>query len=382
MRHEWEVAFASSGQEALDILKVEPFDLIVTDMRMPGMDGSQLLTEVMKRYPQIVRIVLSGQSDLKTILKSVRSAHQYLSKPCDTEILKSTVARACAFRDLLTDNSLKKLVSQIESLPILPSLYVEIMEVMRSPASSVQKVGGIISRDISMTAKILQLVNSAFFGLCRHVSSPAQAVSLLGMEIVKALVLSVQIFSQFDQAKLHGFSLEGLWDHSIRSSVFAKAIAKEEGKGQYMIDDAFMAGMLHDLGKMVLIVNLPERYGEALAVAQGENRFLWEVELEILGATHAEIGAYLMGLWGLPSHVVEAIGFHHNPRKCLDREFSPLTAVHVGDAFEHERREGKRGELKSRLDSEYLAELAMVDRLPLWQEKCRKSIEQGDQDVS
>lgn len=382
MRHEWEVAFASSGQEALDILKVEPFDLIVTDMRMPGMDGSQLLTEVMKRYPQIVRIVLSGQSDLKTILKSVRSAHQYLSKPCDTEILKSTVARACAFRDLLADNSLKKLVSQIESLPILPCLYVEIMEVMRSPASSVQKVGGIISRDISMTAKILQLVNSAFFGLCRHVSSPAQAVSLLGMEIVKALVLSVQIFSQFDQARLDGFSLEGLWDHSIRSSVFAKAIAKEEGKGQYMIDDAFMAGMLHDLGKMVLIVNLPERYGEALAVAQGENRFLWEVELEILGATHAEIGAYLMGLWGLPSHVVEAIGFHHNPRKCLDREFSSLTAVHVGDAFEHERREGKRGELKSRLDSEYLAELAMVDRLPLWQEKCRKSIEQGDQDVS
>jgi HD-like signal output (HDOD) protein len=375
------MAFASGGQEALDILKVEPFDLIVTDMRMPGMDGAQLLTEVMNRYPQIVRIVLSGQSDLNTILKSVRPAHQYLSKPCDTKILKSTVARAFAFRDLLADNSLKKLVSQIESLPSLPSLYVEIMEVMRSPASSVQKVGEIISRDISMTAKILQLVNSAFFGLCRHVSSPAQAVSLLGMEIVKALVLSVQIFSQFDQAKLDGFSLEGLWDHSIRSSVFAKAIAKEEGKGQYMIDDAFMAGMLHDLGKMVLILNLPERYGEALDVARGENRFLWEVELEILGATHAEIGAYLMGLWGLPSHVVEAIGFHHNPRKCLDREFSPLTAVHVGDALEHERREPERVEVKSRLDSEYLAELAMVDRLSLWQEKCKNSIEQGDQDV-
>lgn len=382
MRHEWKMGFASSGQEALDILKEEPFDVVVTDMRMPGMDGAQLLTKVMKRYPQIVRIVLSGHSNPDAILKSVRPAHQYLSKPCNTEILKSTVARACAFRDFLADDSIKQLVSQIESLPSLPSLFVEIMEVLHSPDASVKKVGEIISRDISMTAKILQIVNSAFFGLCRHVSSPAQAVSLLGLEIVKALVLSVQIFSQFDQEKLGGFSLDGLWNHSMRSGVFAKAIAKEEGKGQDMIDDAFMAGMIHDLGKLVLIENLSEPYGEALAVAQRENLFLWEAELEIMGATHAEIGAYLLGLWGLPNNVVEAIGFHHNPRKCLDHQFSPLTAVHVGNALEHEKREAERGEVRSRMDLEYVAELAMIERLPVWQEKCKKAVEHGDQDVS
>ena len=135
MRHEWDMGFAMSGQGALDILDGEPYDVLVTDMRMPAMSGTQLLNEVMNRYPHMVRIVLSGNADQEMILKSVRSAHQYLSKPCSPEILKSTVARAHALRGVLADDSLKGLVSGIETLPSLPSLYVEIMEALQSPSS-------------------------------------------------------------------------------------------------------------------------------------------------------------------------------------------------------------------------------------------------------
>ena len=208
LRKEWDMQFAESGPEALSILAQDPFDVIVTDMRMPGMDGAQLLTEVKQNYPQMVRIVLSGHADKEMIYKSVRPAHQYLSKPCDADLLKLTVSRACTLREMLTQDSLKKVVSEMDSLPSLPSLYAEIMEELRKEDASIQKIGEIISRDLGMTAKILQLVNSAFFGIPRHIENSAQAVNLLGMNIVKALVLTMEVFSEFEQNKSNGFDIE------------------------------------------------------------------------------------------------------------------------------------------------------------------------------
>ena len=208
MRQEWEMQFAGSGQEALECLSKEPFDVVVSDMRMPGMDGAQLLKEVMRLYPQIARIILSGHSDQEIVLKSVRIAHQYLAKPCEAETLKSVVTRTCALRELLADDAVRRMVSNMDSIPSLPSLYAEIMEEIQSPNASIQRVGKIISKDMGMTTKILQLVNSAFFGLRRHVSSPSQAVSLLGLDTIRALVLSVHIFTHFDSQKASG-SLPG-----------------------------------------------------------------------------------------------------------------------------------------------------------------------------
>ncbi len=365
MRHEWSMEFAASGRDALEILEQVPFDVVVTDMRMPGMDGAALLTEVMKRYPQIVRIVLSGQSDEDTILRSVGPAHQYLSKPCDADRLKATVGRACALRDLLGDGSLKRLVSQMETLPSLPSTYVELMDVLRSGKASMVEVGEIISKDIGMSAKVLQLVNSAFFGLPRHVSSPTEAAVLLGIDTVKALVLSVHVFSQFDPEKLQSFSIPALQRHSLATAALAKAIAEAENLDPMFRDHAFMAGLLHDSGKLILAANLPDRYKAAFAQASEHQVPLHDAERPIFGATHAEVGATLLGLWGLPDAIVEAVAYHHSPAECVGNSFSPLTAVHVADALEHGRQEA--GLSASLLDDEYLDRIGVADRLPVWQ---------------
>lgn len=370
MRHEWDMGFATSGQGALDILERESYDLLVTDMRMPGMSGAQLLDEVMDRYPHMVRIVLSGHADQKMILKSVKSAHQYLSKPCSPETLKSTVAKAHALRGVLADDSLKSLVSGIEKLPSLPSLYVEIMEALQSSDASLKEVGEIISKDIGMTAKILQMVNSAFFGLSRYVSDPSHAVNLLGIETIKTLVLSVQVFSQFDQEKCPSFSLERLWNHSMLTGSFAKLIAKEEDQEENIVSDSYTAGMLHDLGKLVLSTNLSQQYQGALSVAENETRSIWEVEQETFGISHAEVGAYLIGLWALRDSIVEAIAYHHSPDRCVDREFTPLTAVHVADVLALE----KLGETSSDADSNYLAQIGMTEHLSVWRERCTEFI--------
>jgi putative nucleotidyltransferase with HDIG domain len=380
MRREWEMAFATSGQDALEILRTQPFDVLISDMRMPGMDGYQLLDRVRRLYPQVVRIILSGYSDHEMILKSVLTAHQFLAKPCEAEVLKATVARAFALRDLLKDDSLIKLISRIDTLPSLPTLYVKVIDELNSPNSSIQKIAEIISRDVGMTAKILQLANSAFFGLSQHVNNPLRAVTILGLDTIKALIMTVHIFSQFDRSTPTGFSITDLWTHSMQCGVLAKTIAKAEDQGRIAVEDAFMGGLLHDVGKLVLIANLSDRYGEAMAIAAETNRPLWEAEHQVFGTTHAQVGAYLMGLWGLPDRIVEAIAFHHNPTECLDQSFSTLTVVHVADALEHDLPKGMEQETATRLNREYLGRLQLTDRLPSWIAACEPIIREGGAD--
>lgn len=378
MRHGWEMAFAESGLVALDLLASAPFDVIVSDMRMPGMDGAQLLSEVMRRHPQIVRIVLSGQSDQETLLRAVGPAHQYLAKPCEAERLKATVSRACALHDRLADESLKRLVSQMKSLPSLPSLYVQMMEVLGAPDASLQQVGQIISQDMGMTAKILQLVNSAFFGLHRRISNPIQAVNLFSLDIVKALVRSPHVFSQCDETALPDFSLDRLWRHSLATGACAKRIAEAEHSTQAVIDESLTAGLLHDIGKLVLAVNLPGRYREVVLLAHNERLTLWAAERELFGDTHAEAGALLLGLWDLPDSIVEVLTFHHWPTQCLDMRFSPLTAVHVANTLDHEVHPPNSGTIASHIDTDYLAELGLIDRLPAWRALCQAN-SQGEE---
>jgi HD-like signal output (HDOD) protein len=376
MRDEWDMSFAQSGSEALELLAKDPFDVVVSDMRMPGMDGAQLLTEVMRTYPQIVRIVLSGHSERETVLRSVTPTHQYLAKPCDADQLKTVIARASALRSLLDNISLRQLVSRMSTIPSLPQTYVQIVEELESPDVSLQKVGQIISTDVGMTAKVLQLVNSAFFGLRRHVSNPSQAATLLGIDTLKALVLSVHIFSVLKDAQVDGFSLDTLWNHSVATGALAKHIAGSQDSRVEVRDHALMAGLVHDAGKLILAANLPERFREAVALARDEGIELWQAEQRVLGNTHAEVGAYLLGLWGLPDQIVEAVAFHHNPRQSFGNAFAPLTAVHVADALEHDTHGALRGPNASRLDNDYLTQIGLADQLPAWHEMSQEVLQE------
>jgi putative nucleotidyltransferase with HDIG domain len=374
MRGEWDMSFAGSGEEALQLLESGPFDVVVSDMRMPGMNGAQLLGKVMERFPEIVRIVLSGHSDRQLILQSTRVAHQYLSKPCEADTLRNTVARACALRDLLMDDTLKGVVSEIGVLPSLPALYVEIMAELQKEESSMKKVADIISSDVSMTAKILQMVNSAFFAMPRHIENIAQAVNLLGLETVKALVLSAQIFSQFEKNDLFQSSMEKLWRHSMATGAFAKSIATEKKADKKSIDDAFLAGMLHDVGKLVFSMGFPEKYHTIVKRSWEEGISLGKVEYETLGTGHGAVGAYLMGLWGFADDVVEAIAFHNEPGKCPARTMCVLAAVHAANALEHAAGPGGIDMDAVRVDRAFLSRIGVAEKLGRWAQACQTPI--------
>lgn len=375
MRREWSMNFVAGGRQALDFMTTHPMDVIITDMTMPGMDGAQLLNEVTKRHPNTVRIVLSGHAEREAILRLVGPAHQYLSKPCDAGELRKAVARAIALRELLGNEQLKQLATCVKCLPSLPALHHQLTEELKDDEASLERVGEIISHDIGMTTKILQLVNSAFFGLPQPVNQPSEAVAYLGLTTVRSLVLTLQIFSQFDQRTCKGFSLDALAHHCWMTGVAARRVAHEEQKEAKMLDQCFLAGLLHDVGQLVLAAGLPDEYQEVLQASKNGNQTTSEVEQARFGASHADLGAYLLGLWGLPNPIIEAVALHHRPASSVAQEFSPVVAVHVADAFMHER-PGTNTELPPPpLDLAYLSSLGLKDRIPIWREICMGDLE-------
>ena len=365
LRQEWNAAFATGGEEALTALAAEPFDVIVTDMRMPGMDGAALLHEVMQRYPDMLRLVLSGQSDLESVIKSAGVTHQYLSKPCSIEALRAAVNRAVSLHELLADTSLKQLLSQMRSIPSVPPLYAELTNCLKSKDASIENAAAIIQRDMGMSAKVLQLANSALFGVTGRIGSAAEAVRYLGLDTIRQLLLTLHAFSEFQPGGASNFSMQSLWHHSLATGALAERIIQTlpaDGAHGHMR----MIGLLHDAGRLVLAANLPDNFERAHQLAQDKKIFHWEAEREVFGTTHAEVGAYLFGLWGLPDEIVEAVAYHHSPARCPHPGTAMLTALHVADvlasvALGHDARLHP-----AEPDLEYLDAMGLTGRLSEW----------------
>ena len=371
MRREWDMAFATGGSEALDVLAEGGRDVIVSDMRMPGIDGVALMTEVRARYPQMVRIALSGQASKGTVLHSVGVVHQYLAKPCDAGAVKAMLTRVSGLNNLLGNEALRGRVANTLAVPSLPALLSGLTGELESPGASANGAADILSRDLGMSARVMQFVSSAFFAQPRRMLTPAEAAVFLGVDILKALALSTHAFAEFSPASLAAAPIDSIVQHSLAVADGAQAIAVEEGFDQDLTKQAFVAGLFHDIGKLVLAVEFPERYAVLPARRAQQSPTELEAERELFGATHSRTGAFLMGLWGLPREVVEALAFHHNPsRSSKAREPGVLTAVHAANVWAHEV--GLRGEIgpAPEVDAAYLAELGLIDRLPQWRTAC------------
>jgi HD-like signal output (HDOD) protein len=365
---EWDLAFAAGADEALQYLEDHSCDVVVTDMRMPKMDGAQLLEIIREKYPSIVRIILSGQSAQERVLRCVGPAHQFLSKPCDADHLKSTIRRSCAIRDRLSDSQLTALVTRIDSLPSMSATCTQLLRELDSPSASVAHIGKIISHDVGMTAKVLQLTNSSFFGLPVRITDPARAVTQLGLDRIRSLVLTASMFGQFDRAKVPERVLENIMQHCAAVAGAAQTIAKLETSDKQLVQDAFTAGLLHDVGMLVLMACVPDKYREVIRASREREVSIWEAERSGLGRTHAEAGAYLLSLWGLPDPIVEAVAWHHAPGDCVELIVSPLTFVHVANALQQENCSLNPPNAVSVVDDAYLERLGLQERLPAWRQ--------------
>jgi len=364
-KQEWEMAFAPSGHTALALMEASPFDVIVSDMRMPGIDGAALLAHVRERYPQVVRIVLSDNAEISTALRVVPVAHQFLAKPCDAEMLRVAIERACHLKALLHDDSIRRTVGGLSELPSVPRTYHALTLALADPDSSIQKIAEIIEHDVAISAKILQLVNSAFFGVARSITNIQNAVGYLGIITLKSLVLSVEVFRVFaPKGPLEGFSLEKLQRHARLTAYIAARLPVPA----HLVDFAMVAGMLHDVGKLIMAWKLPERFRKLMAEAREEQCPLYKVEEREYGFSHAEIGAYLLGLWGLPYALVEAVALHHSPNRVPHQNFDAATAVYIANLLTQELDSSPLSPQEDgfRNNQEYLVSLGVQEELPHW----------------
>jgi HD-like signal output (HDOD) protein/CheY-like chemotaxis protein len=367
-RNQWEMSFVGGGELALKELLASPYDVIVSDMRMPGMDGAALLRKVQQDYPHIVRIVLSGQTEQEISRRMVHVAHQFLSKPCDGRELQQVIEHACKLQALLEHPALRQTVGQIGQLPIKPGLYTRLVQVLENPSSSMADAAAVIEKDIATSTKMLQLVNSAFFGLPQRVGDIKTAVSYLGLEMVKTLSLSVEMRqSQANVAPCPGFNLDLAQELSLLAARIGRRLVADRILGQ----DAFSAAMLRDTGALVLMARLPEPFRRSVELARASRRPIFEVETEVIGVSHAEIGAYLLGIWGLPYSIVEAVAYHGNPQAVGSTGMDTVTAVHIASALAEEilsvDRERHIGSGIG-LDLGLVERLGLQDQLPTWRQ--------------
>lgn len=330
-RWRWDMVFAAGATRALAELAKAPVDVIVTDMRMPQMDGAALLARVKEEYPGTARLVLSGHAGRDAVLRGLAVAHHFLSKPCDPDDLRIAIERTCHLLRLLEDQAIRRVVGTLEKLPSVPKTYVALTEAASRSGTGIGEIAKIIQSDPAMSVKVLQLANSAYFGRAQRVVSIQQAVGFLGLELLKGLALTAQAFTTLEAQPVEGFSLERLQAHSVLTARLAKrflnSIDPKCG------EEAFTAALVHDIGKIVIALALPTEFAEVAREARASDQPSFLVEKRLLGTTHAEIGAYLLGVWGLPFSIVESVAYHHQPGAITEGPRAVLAAVHTADAL-------------------------------------------------
>ncbi len=380
MRGSWDMSFACGGAEARDLIaQSEPFDVVVSDMHMQDIHGADLLALVKETSPFSIRIALAGSFDSETLARCSEVAHQILSKPCESGTLRGLIARAFLLRERLDNPKLRKTLHQIGMLPSVPSMFAELLALLQSEESSMREIGELIARDPALSAKILQIANSASAGLRHPVSDIAHAAAMIGIDAIKAYVLFAEMFKSVPESNLPtGYTLSAIWDHALEVARHAKAIAEEEGGDRHVQDDAYTAGLLHDIGLLVVAFQAPEELATAVAAAREKHIPLADAERETFGASHAIVGSYLLDLWGISENVVTAIGYHDYPSGLpsagydpdVNEAVLPLLAVHIANFFAEEDTADQQGGTALPVDTVFLELSGMAGHLEAWYDVC------------
>ena len=316
--------------KALAAVKANPPDLILSDHLMPGMQGSQLLEECRAAAPNALRIIMSGFVALDS-LNVITSAHQYVAKPFDAPRLKEMLRRTLAAHERLRDSRLRTVVTSLRSLPSLPQVQHALLAELESTQGASASIGQMVAQDPGLSVKVLQLANSPLFGRSYLVTNPVEAVLCLGTSMIAAVVLSQSLFKHYRAKGHREFSLDRVWSHCWETAAMAQCYCSEQGLPRPAREEAFLAGLLHETGRLILVDNFPDQFQAACDAARRANSPLAPQLAERLGAAPSQIAAYLLDLWGLPPSVVAAVSLLGHPEEEEAAAFTMASALYIAD---------------------------------------------------
>jgi HD-like signal output (HDOD) protein len=368
---EWECHICRNCDDAFQVLEKAQFDVVISEMLMNDMDSAQFHKKLSELYPGTVRIIYSENTDKGIYFKAAKFIHQFIAKPCAVDIIKKIIRNSIGLSNLLGDEKLRARIRSIDDLPSFPEIYIQLEKELQKDDISIRRVADLIRQDVYITAKLLKITNSAFFGLTTYVNNPLQAVNLLGLHTVQSIVMAASVFEQFKYPNLPGYSLDIIFNESIAVGAGAQALANSFGLSKQMTDDSLLAGMLHDVGKLIMLTYFQKEFVRAVKMSENDGIPLEEAEREIIGISHAEAGAYLLSLWGLPGSVVEATAFHSNPNLTPSPVMNVLTTVHLAYAFNQEKAIQEKETDSSALDMEYLEKLDLSKKVKFLKPLCQ-----------
>lgn len=336
---EWDLLFAESGAEALEILAETPVDIVVSDFRMPEMDGYALLKEVQARYPATIRLFLSGYAEKESLSRSLAEgcAHMVLAKPWDDNELRQVITKSLADGKILKamPGDLQVLFNNIPSIPPMPEICRQVQACLSDRENvSFEDLGALLETDVGMSASLLRWANSPIFGHMGQVDTVQRAIVVLGLAVIEGLVLSNSLVTSFEPADESRFDLRAYQRHSVAVGILARllAIRHQPEAEPELADRAFTAGLLHDMGKLVEARYFEAELAEAFSLAEQETSLLQEAEKTVLGFSHGDVGSFLVSWWNLPDFIVEAVRWHHTPGDFSELGVIPK-AVHVANVL-------------------------------------------------
>ncbi len=368
-RDQWQLFFARNGPQALQLMAQQAIDLIVSDMMMPEMRGDELLKIVSEQYPGTVRIILSGYADEATLKSGLEVAHQYLSKPCSSEILREAISQIFKIQDCLRNPQIIAGVGDPNHLPSLPKIYHELNTAIADENTTINDIAKIFASDMVLSAKLLQLVNSPYFGLNRVISNLTDAVNLIGLKKLNNLVLSVHVKNAFPVLNPElEFYMEHLWQDASRVADLARLIALAEHQLEDRPDQAYLGGLLHNMGLLIFLSRGGNKLKLLMEYVQNTDTPVAELEMAIFGFTRSEGAAYVLSLWKIPPRIIEAILLQNNPNDTDYNDMNGLTAVHVAACLlKPSVMSGCDRLFDMTLDTAYLQRINKFERLPSWQ---------------
>lgn len=365
-KSQWNILNARSHQDALNLFPPESIDLLITEIRLKNSNARNFLDAFKTKHPKATRIILTGYTDPNEVYKYAGLAHQLMAKPWEDEILFDTIGRADLINHLFGDERFKSKLNAIENIPSIPKVYTELVEKLKDDDTSTRDVGNIIIKDPALAVRLLQIVNSPFYGLPMPVADPVRAVSLLGLNMIKGIVLTSEIFEQYQNRSIKSVSIDQIWQHSLQTANIVRQISKMEHLQTDITEECFTACLLHDIGKIVIATDFKEEHNAIRTIMSSQNVPIWQAELQILGITHAEIGAYLIGLWGLPLSVIQCVFDHHQPDFKAHTQIDHTALLHVANALE---RDAATSSHHSDLNDSFIAHLKIDKNIASWKEQ-------------